>query len=205
MSSFVTSVSLDRVFTPVSDIEFKFSKYANAINRRTHLDYTRHQFEILKVCWYVPRFISLNIHCSSLRTSMDCLTHGLVTNCNVENPSVCFLLATTNSNLSVFSLKNIRGPGQTSNWSQARRSQDVDVASTCLCKQNFGYWSSLSFLVQDVWQEQSILIARAEYWVFIWIPQRIFSHQLNLAYNTLHYFFSGIENSFYGSSLQETN
>ena len=67
----------------------------------------------------------------------------------------------------------------------------------CTCKQSIGYWSSPSFLVEDVWEDRSILIARSVYWVLIWISQCIFSLWLNLADNAWHYSFSAIEDSFY--------
>ena len=45
------------------------------------------------------------------------------------NSSVCFVLATANSNLFVFCPGKIPGPGQPSNSSQARRRvEDADVA-----------------------------------------------------------------------------
>ena len=78
-------------------------------------------------------------------------------NCNIENPSVCFILATTYSNLSVFCQNKIPGQGQPS-----IKPLSESLGMFCARKQTIGYWSSPSFLVEDVWQDQDILIARAE-------------------------------------------
>ena len=121
-------------------------------------------------------------------------------NCNIENPSVCFILATTYSNLSVFCQNKIPGQGQLS-----IKPLSESLGMFCARKQTIGYWSSPSFLVEDVWQDLRILIARAEYWVLIWISQYIFSLYLNLADNAWHTSFSEIEDSFYDSNFQETS
>ena len=78
--------------------------------------------------------------------------------CKIENPSACFLLATTDSRgVCPFSAERIPGPGQPSIKPLAPR-------MFCACKQSIGYWSSPSFLVEDVWQDQSLLIARVLIW-----------------------------------------
>ena len=74
------------------------------------------------------------------------------TTCNVENPGVCFLLTTINSNLSVSSQK--RFLGQVNPQNQAK-----PVACRgcwcCACNQSIGYWPSPSFLVEDVDKTQA--------------------------------------------------
>ena len=71
----------------------------------------------------------------------------------------------------------VRFPAKENSWAGSTLNSSPSCQGSrmfCACKQSIRYWSSVSLLIGEFWQDQSILIASADYWALIWTSQCIF-------------------------------